>query len=218
MGNYKDSKLEVLAKKGNGNFAYLDDEKEAEKVLVKEFTQTIYSVANNAYLDIDIDPALVKSYRLVGFDNKLKALDESLNEVEGGEVGSGYSLLAMFEIVPATGNESLGNLHPDIGKILLHYKLPGEETNRITSYNAPANEIEFDDLPAFCRFGSSLAMFGGMLKKSRFMKEVSWNDLLEIAQQSRDTSDPVQTEFITLINKAKKIYGREKKHKSSGHE
>ena len=76
MGNYKDSKLEVLANRGKGNFAYLDNEKEAEKVLMEEFAQTIYAVAKEAYIEIRFDPAIVKSYRLIGFDNKLSALQE----------------------------------------------------------------------------------------------------------------------------------------------
>src|SRR3984885_6397154 len=101
MGNYKDSKLEVLAKKGNGNFAYLDDEEEAEKVLVREFTQTVYAVADDAYLNIEFNPSIVKDYRLIGFDNKAKALSDSLGRIQGGEVGSGHSLLALFEVVPA---------------------------------------------------------------------------------------------------------------------
>src|SRR6185295_13025202 len=74
MGNYKNSKLEVLAKKGNGNFSYLDDEREAEKVLVREFTQTVYAVADDAYLNIAFNPSLVRNYRLIGFDNKEKVL------------------------------------------------------------------------------------------------------------------------------------------------
>src|ERR1700761_4295622 len=93
MGNYKDSKLEALAKKGHGNFAYLDDGREAEKVLVREFTQTVYAVADDAYLNIVFNPALVKDYRLIGFDNKVKVLSDSPREIQGGEVGSGHSLL-----------------------------------------------------------------------------------------------------------------------------
>ena len=77
MGNYKDSKIEVLAKKGNGNFAYLDNEKEAEKVLVKELTQTLYTVADDAYLNIQFNSDLVNEYRLIGYDNKLKALADT---------------------------------------------------------------------------------------------------------------------------------------------
>ncbi len=100
MGNYKDSKLEVLANQGKGNFAYLDNEKEAEKVLMEEFSQTIYAVAKEAYIDIRFDPAIVKSYRLIGFDNKLSALQDSTNEIQGGEIGSGHSLMALVEIDP----------------------------------------------------------------------------------------------------------------------
>src|SRR5258708_12941066 len=107
MGNDKEYKLEALAKKGNGNFAYLDDEREAEKVLVREFTQTVYAVADDAYLNISFNPALVKSYRLIGFDNKVKALSDSLNEVEGGEVGSGHSLLALVAITPPYAESSV---------------------------------------------------------------------------------------------------------------
>ena len=102
MGNYKDSKLEVLAKKGNGNFAYLDNEREGEKILVKELTQTLYTVADDAFVSIQFNPELVREYRLIGFDNKLKVLSDTLSEVEGGEVGSGHSLIALFEVMPAT--------------------------------------------------------------------------------------------------------------------
>ncbi len=99
MGNYKDSKLEALARKGNGNFAYLDDEREAEKVLVREFTQTIYAVADDAYLNISVNPAVVKNYRLIGFDNKVKVMSDSLNRGAGRGSGFGpFTLLALFEI------------------------------------------------------------------------------------------------------------------------
>ncbi len=104
MGNYKDSKLEILAKKGNGNFAYLDNEKEAEKVLVKELTQTLYSVADDALFNIWFNPSVVKEYRLIGYDNKRKALADSVSEIEGGEVGSGHTTLALFEISLAYEN------------------------------------------------------------------------------------------------------------------
>src|SRR5690606_24261016 len=100
MGNYKDSKLEILARKGNGNFAYLDNEKEAEKILVKELTQTLYSVADDALLNIWFNPAVVKEYRLIGYDNKRKALADTVSQLEGGEVGSGHSSIALFEIMP----------------------------------------------------------------------------------------------------------------------
>ena len=104
MGNYKDSKLEALAKRGNGNFAYLDDIKEGEKVLVKEFTQTLYTVANDVFMNVQFNPAMVKEYRLVGYDNKKGILTDSINSLEGGEVGSGNGITAVFEIIPTEEN------------------------------------------------------------------------------------------------------------------
>ncbi len=100
MGNYKDSKIQTLAKKGNGNFAYLDNFPEAEKVLLTEFTQTLYAVADNVYMNVNFDPNYVSEYRLIGFDNKVGALNDSLSVIEGGEVGSGHSIIAAFEIIP----------------------------------------------------------------------------------------------------------------------
>ncbi|HRF23412.1 MAG TPA: DUF3520 domain-containing protein, partial [Chitinophagaceae bacterium] len=89
MGNYKDSKIQTLAQNGNGNFSYLDSYNEAEKVLLKEFTQTLYSVADGVYMNVEFNPEYVKEYRLIGFDNKVGALRDTLSMVEGGEIGSG---------------------------------------------------------------------------------------------------------------------------------
>ena len=100
MGNYKDSKIQVLAQKGRGNFAYLDSYAEAEKVLMKEFTQTLYAVADDAFMNVEFNPKFVKEYRLLGFDNKVGALNDTSARVEGGEIGSGYAMMGIFEIEP----------------------------------------------------------------------------------------------------------------------
>jgi Ca-activated chloride channel family protein len=221
MGNYKDSKLEVLARKGNGNFAYLDDEQEAEKVLVQEFTQTVYAVADDAYLNIVFNPALVKDYRLIGFDNKVKMLSDSLSEIQGGEVGSGHSLLALFELTPVEGsNMQTGTVaaggpvavaDPDrLAQVVLNYKLPHDTMGRVTDYTCTDHLVAFRDLQPCYRFASSIALFGGLLKKSRFMRQADWKDAIEMAEQSRDPADGMQQEFIGLIEKARKIYGKNK--------
>ncbi|MHA4808171.1 vWA domain-containing protein [Flavitalea flava] len=214
MGNYKDSKLEVLAKKGNGNFAYLDDEREAEKVLVSEFTQTVYAVADDAYLNISFNPSLVKNYRLIGFDNKVKVLSDSLNEVQGGEVGSGHSLLALFEITPADPDSAgpLADKHR-VGQVVLNYKLPHDSLERLTTYACSNQLTPFQELLPCYRFASSIALFGGLLKRSRFMRQADWKDAIQMAEKSRDPGDSVQLEFIGLIEKARKIYGHQKRRK-----
>ena len=224
MGNYKDSKLEALARKGNGNFAYLDDEQEAEKVLVEEFTQTVYAVADDAYLNIVFNPALVKDYRLIGFDNKVKMLSDSLSEIQGGEVGSGHSLLALFELTPAEGSHLQagsavvggpgGVASPDrLAQVVLNYKLPHDTVGRVTDYTCTDHLVAFRDLQPCYRFASSIALFGGLLKKSRFMRQADWKEAIEMAEQSRDPADGMQEEFIGLIEKARKIYGKTRRSK-----
>jgi len=214
MGNYKDSKLEVLASKGNGNFAYLDDEKEAEKVLMNEFTQTIYAVADDAHLDVRFNPDIVKEYRLIGFDNKLGALSDTTSLIQGGEIGSGHSLVAMIEFKPLMSN--VDDFHPGkkgFAKLNLHYKLPNDSVALQAVYDCPFVVTPFGDLPAPYRFASSTVMFGSLLRKSRLIRQVNWDDTMELALQSYDPNDVAQKEFITLIEKAKKIYSREKKRK-----
>lgn len=126
MGNYKDSKLQVLAKFGNGNFSYIDNEREAEKVLVTEFTQTVVSIAGDVFLSLDFNKDWVQQYRLIGFDNKLESVTDSTSVLEGGEIGSGH------EPDGHGGNSThqksradwLNNPTAAIGQIKLQYKVP----------------------------------------------------------------------------------------------
>jgi len=222
MGNYKDSKLEVLSKKGNGNFSYLDNEAEAEKVLVRELTQTLYSVADDASLKIHFNPEYVKEYRLIGFDNKIKALSDSTGEVEGGEVGSGHSMVVIIEIKPTVtvGNRvQLANpgISPafDIADITVSYRLPLDSPQFHSSYKVPYNYAAFDEIPACYRFASAVAMFGSLLKESAYAKTMSWNETLLAASAAHDVNDPLQKEFIAIIEKAKKIYSKGKRKRQA---
>ncbi|MEO6960389.1 MAG: von Willebrand factor type A domain-containing protein [Puia sp.] len=214
MGNYKDSKLEVLANRGKGNFAYLDNEKEAEKVLMEEFAQTIYAVAKDAYLDIRFDPALIKNYRLIGFDNKLNALSDTSNILQGGEIGSGHTLMALLEIEPAKPPGDSVASNAILAKVLLHYQLPNADTARLEEYSVPCHSSYFSNLPRRYRFAASVALFGSLLKKSRFTEKSSWDDLAKMAGESYDLNDPSQKEYLFMIEKAKKIYHKNRKKKN----
>lgn len=217
MGNYKDSKLEVLAKKGNGNFAYLDNEKEAEKVLVKELTQTLYTVADDAYLSITFNPQLVKEYRLIGFDNKLKAVTDSSSELEGGEVGSGHTLMAIFEITPTYANITTADDpgREAFAKAVVNYRCPRDAVKRTAAFSVPFEFTEFNDLPACHRFAAAVVEFALLLKNSPYVKNISWNDAIILANTSYNPNDSVQKEFITLVEKAKKLYGKSRKKRDS---
>ena len=216
MGNYKDSKLEVLAKKGNGNFAYLDDEKEAEKVMVKELTQTLYSVADDAYLNMKFNPKFVEQYRLIGFDNKINAVADSSSELEGGEVGSGHTLLAVVEITPTNYLVNAADdqySKDEMAKITLNYKDPANSLRHTAIHSCASTFTDFREMDKDYQFASSVIMFGSLLKNSKYYKNISWNDTILLANESYNQNDPLQKEFIDLLEKAKKTYGKERRKK-----
>ncbi|MEO5647571.1 MAG: von Willebrand factor type A domain-containing protein [Chitinophagaceae bacterium] len=213
MGNYKDSKIEVLARRGNGNFAYLDDLREAEKVLVTELTQTLYTVAHNVYLNLKFNPAMVKEYRLIGYDNKKNIASDSTSELEGGDVGSGNSITAIFELVPTEHNafSTESPIAGDIGKLDLNYHLPNNSILQKMTYTCTRNYKEFATLSNELKFASAIAMFGLKLRNSKYISDASWNDIVIIANESMNKEDYLQTEFVLLVDKAKKIYSKRKK-------
>lgn len=211
MGNYKDSKLEVLAKKGNGNFAYLDNEREAEKVLVKEVTQTMYSVADDALLHVSFLPENVKNYRLIGFDNKQSALTaEGEGLLEGGEVGSGHTIMAIFELTPTEKFDSRGAL----ANIEMSYKVPNDSARHRIVHNVQESRIQpFQRTPETYRIAAGITLFGAVLKESKFVKPANLQDVLTIINPVSKTDDPMHQELISLVEKAKKIYYKGKASK-----
>jgi Ca-activated chloride channel family protein len=218
MGNYKDSKIEVLAKKGNGNFAYLDDEREAEKVLVKELTQTLYTVADDVYMNLWFNKSLVESYRLIGFDNKMAAIADSNNLLEGGELGSGHSMMAIFELEPTQKNRdavSNGIMSEPLANISIHYKLPGSKQERIHGYSCPYNFLEFRESETHLRFAATVAQYGSLLRASPYMKNATWEQMPVMAKENMDANNPLHREFYDLVLKTQKIYIPLRKKKKS---
>ncbi len=209
MGNYKDSKIQVLAKKGNGNFAYLDSYAEGEKVLMKEFMQTLYVVADDAYLNVQFDPGHIKEYRLIGFDNKMGAIKDELATIEGGAISSAYSMMVAFEIVP-TNIDSAKN-STTIAKFSLRYKLPKTKKAYEEILQPRLNYTPLRDADSCYRFATAVIMFGSVLRESRMAKNISWNEIALLAAQSADMNNLSQKEFLALIQQAKSLYGKKKK-------
>ncbi len=218
MGNFKDSKLETLAKRGNGNYAYLDDIAEAEKVLVKELTQTLYAVADDVYMNIQFNPKWVKEYRLIGFDNKRDAVSDTAIEIEGGEVGSGSSVLALFEIVPQDEKSFSGDVldTEGIAKLQMRYNLCGDTTMLYKENLCPLNFITFKEIDKELQFATAVTMFGLKVKQSKYIKDAEWIDIETIATASYNEKDYLQTQFLQLVNKARKIYKSKKNRKGKG--
>lgn len=216
MGNFKDSKLETLAKRGNGNYAYLDDIREAEKVLVKEVTQTFFAVADDVLLNVNFNKDVVKQYRLLGFDNKRDVIADTTGDLNGGEIGSGNSVMAIFEVVLQTVEmpETVSLLHHPIARISLNYLLNNNsKIQKEVKFDCPNNYRPFDMLDKDYQMATAIAMFGMKLRQSKYLLKSDWNDIEAIALKAFDPGDYLQTEFIRLIAIAKKVYPKKKKNK-----
>jgi len=223
MGNFKDSKLETLAKRGNGNYAYLDDIREAEKVLVKEVTQTFYSVADDVFLNVQFNPMVVQNYRLIGFDNKRDAVADSTGILEGGEIGSGNSVLAIFEVTPTESKDSLINLtllNQQIAEVSLRFTPANTKKVQHVAFKCEGPIIPFNSLQKDLQFGTAVAMFGMKLRDSKYLQgKEHWDQLESVAINSYDPNNYLQKEFIKLVDTAKKLYVRSKsRKKKSGEE
>ena len=211
MGNYKDSKIEALSKKGNGNFAYIDDVREAEKVLVTEFTQTLYSIASNVYINAKFDHDLIKQYRLIGYDNKKSIIAEKNYELEGGEIGSASGNTAIFEILP-TSPDSLHSKQINIADFTVHYRLPDDTFEQTFDYKCPDNYKRFDSINKELQFAAAVAMFGLKLRESiYFPPNIDWAVIKNIATTSLSPDNFLETEFVSLVDKANDIYTPKKK-------
>ncbi|MBX9782491.1 MAG: VWA domain-containing protein [Chitinophagaceae bacterium] len=210
MGNYKDSKLEALAKKGNGNFAYLDNIMEAEKVLVTESMQTFYVAASEAFLNINFDKAFVKRYRLIGYDNRLDALSDSTVTVNGGEMGSSHTVTAVFEIEPA---QELVTMNAPIGNGELNYIPMGakQKTSELLPFYSSYYPLATAD--SSIRFSTAVVLFGLLLKQSVYVNSNYWKILLQMLTTCINPNDYLQTEMQKLAVKAKEIYKPEKKRR-----
>ena len=215
MGNFKDSKLETLAKRGNGNYAYLDDIREAEKVLVKEVTQTFYAVADDVFLNVNFNPDLVKDYRLIGFDNKKDAIADSSGKLEGGEIGSGNSAMAIFEITPALNENNNQQAFPDaqLAEVELKFTPVNTKVQQYIKYGCSAVCSDFKSIDKDLQFGATVALFGLKLRQSKYINKADWESVELMANNSYNANEYLQKEFVQLVGTAKKMYSSPKKRK-----
>lgn len=209
MGNYKDSKIEILARKGNGNFAYLDSENEGEKVLITEFTQNMYAACNNVYMDVQFDTSTVTGYRLIGYNNIKKTLKEtSSTSTEGGEIGYDQSIMAVFEVSTRTNDAS------SLAEVKLHYTPSSTGRSASIIYQSKDPIIPFDKAMQPYRFTTSLTMFGLLLRQTEKFPHSKWDELIQLSNRSVDIANPLQKEYVDLLHKAQKIYVSNKRNKS----
>ncbi|HEY9048080.1 MAG TPA: von Willebrand factor type A domain-containing protein [Ohtaekwangia sp.] len=217
MGNYKDSKMETLADKGNGNYAYIDNITEARKVLVNEFGGTLFTIAKDVKLQIEFNPTKVKAYRLIGYENRmLKSEDFNNDKKDAGELGSGHTVTALYEIIPV-GVESeffkidelkyqTTKIDPSAKKsdelmtIKLRYKKPDEDVSKLIVHPLKDNNIALAKTSDNFRWSASVAAFGMLLRESEYIKKFTYDDVVQLAQGSRgEDKEGYRIEFINMV-------------------
>ncbi len=212
MGNYKDLKMETLADKGDGNYAYIDNAKEAKKVLVDDMTKTLFTVADDVKLQVEFHPGHVKEYRLIGYENRMLANEDFENdEKDAGELGAGHTVTALYEIVPAQEGEAVdrGLRYQDSTAVpseewfcvSLRYKEPGaQQSKRMEVPVIPQEQMQSENF----RFASAVAEFGMLLSRSEFAGQSSFEQVLELARGALG-QDPfgLRAEFVQLVGMAR---------------
>jgi Ca-activated chloride channel family protein len=204
MGNYRDPELPQLVQDGQGTFAYADDEQELEKLLVGQLAKTSVTIADGVFITTDFDPAVVKEYRLIGFDNKRGSLTDTASGVEGSRICSGHSLLALFELIPRKDSA----VTAPVAEVKINYRLPGHDSGEMISYSCPNNLIPFEKAGNNVRKAACIAMFGMKLRESGCVSQISWAELEKMAVQNFTGNDYINRACIESIARAKKIYRR----------
>lgn len=225
MGNYKDNKLQILAQKGNGNHAYIDNLQEANKVLVNEFGSTMYAVAKDVKIQVEFNPAFVNAYRLIGYESRLLE-DEDFNDdlKDAGELGPGHTVTALYEIVPVGVEAPVGKIDPlkyqspekeastskfsnnnELLTVKLRYKNPDEDTSRKLEVPVLANAMNAE-VSGDLNFIMSVAMFGHLLRDSDFKEDASYAKVLELARKGlNDDPNGYRREFIRLVETVQQL-------------
>jgi len=222
MGNLKDSKMELLADKGNGNYAYIDDLSEARKTLVHEMGGTLFTVAKDVKLQIEFNPAKVLAYRLIGYENRLLRKEDFHDDSkDAGELGAGHSVTALYELVPPGGDSGLAPVDPlkyqstavspsatsspELLTLKLRYKAPDSDTSQLMTTTVADESGPFATATDNLRFAASVAELGMLLRSSPYKGSSSFSQVREIAQQSlgRD-AEGYRHDFLSMISMAER--------------
>lgn len=212
-GNYKDSKLEALADKGNGNHAYIDNMQEAQKVFGKEFGGTLYTIAKDVKIQVEFNPKKVQAYRLIGYENRLLEDEDFIDDtVDAGELGSGHTVTALYEIIPIgvkseffkkvtdlkyTDSKVSNKYADELLTVKFRYKNPDGDKS-IEMIHVLKNELSqpSEDM----KFASAVALLGMKLRHSKYDNNSKIDDVLTLAESGRGKDiDGYRSEFIRLV-------------------
>jgi Ca-activated chloride channel family protein len=223
MGNYKDNKLQTLAEKGNGNHAYIDNIQEANKVLVSEFGSTMYTVAKDVKIQVEFNPAHVNAYRLIGYESRLLNKEDFNDDTkDAGELGSGHTVTALYEIIPAGVKNNFGGVDelkyqkeekpaksavnsPELLTVKLRYKRPDGSRSEKLEVPVLANDMTKNPSADF-QFVMAVSMLGQLLRESDFKGESSYDKVLELANNGIATdTHGYRREFVRLVESVNQL-------------
>ena len=217
-GNYHDTMMEQLADAGDGNYSYIDSEAEAKKVLVRQLTSTLATVARDIKIQLEFNPAAVKEYRLVGYENRLLREEDFNNDrVDAGDIGAGSNVTALYEIIPQGKTGWLDARHyqnapaasgkaDEYGWLKLRYKAPESEQSQLIEQPIAAKSIPLADADEATRFAIAAASYAQALKGGKYNGALDWAGILRLAQAAQG-SDPYgeRAGLLQLIEKAREL-------------
>jgi Ca-activated chloride channel family protein len=220
MGNYNDALMQALAQNGNGTAAYIDTVAEARKTLVEEAGSTLFTIAKDVKIQVEFNPNAVAEYRLIGYETRALNRDDFDNDkVDAGDVGSGQTVTALYEVVPVGGPRTMGGMRyatpqpiasaaarNELGFVKIRYKLPKSDTSRLisTPINAGVQFASFEAAPRDARFATAVAGFAELLRGGRYTGTLSYDDVVRIANAARGPDEyGYRSEFVRLVRAAK---------------
>ena len=220
MGNYKDSKLETLADKGNGNHAYIDNMQEAQKVLGTEFGGTLFTIAKDVKIQVEFNPNKVQAYRLIGYENRLLNDEDFVDDtIDAGEIGSGHTVTALYEVIPQgikskftkdlpslkySNTEPNPTFESELLTVKFRYKKPDQDESIELIKIVPDTVKSVSETPDDFRFAASVAMFGMQLRSSEFKGKTDYDQIIELASKAKGKDqDGYKSEFVRLVKAVK---------------
>jgi Ca-activated chloride channel homolog len=220
MGNYKDNKMQQLADKGNGNHSYIDNINEAKKVLVKEFGSTLFTIAKDVKIQIEFNPSKVQAYRLIGYENRIMAAEDfNDDKKDAGELGSGHTVTALYEVIPVgiksefivladtlkyqTGKSVVIYTGNEIMTIKLRYKNPDENISKLIIKPVIDEHVILTNTSDNFRFSAAVASFGMLLRNSEYKQNSSYQQIISLAKGAKGKDENgYRQEFIQLAESA----------------
>jgi Ca-activated chloride channel family protein len=211
--NIKDNKMEALADNGNGNYAYIDSILEAKKVLVEEMGGTLFTVAKDVKLQLEFNPAVLKGYRLIGYENRLLNTEDFEDDTkDAGEIGAGHRVTALYELIPIDSKQELPGTDLKYQSqtsvtdskewltISIRYKQPDRNNSELISAVVDGSTYTAD-MPQNLTFASSVAAFGMLLKDSEYRGTASYQMILDMLAHESYSGDVYKDEFLTLVKR-----------------